>query len=184
MDVLKLYGQAQDGFDAAVADVEPDRWDTPSPCAGWSVRDVAGHVTWAQRQLRAWATGEDYDQPGGPGTPHPAAVLADADPLAAWREARADATDVLTAEALTRPTPIPGMGEVPLIAIVRLLITDTTVHSWDIGRLTLDPELVSASFDWSRQNIMRRPGFFGPELTPPDDADEQTRLLAFLGRKA
>jgi hypothetical protein len=28
------------------------------------------------------------------------------------------------------------------------------------------------------------PGFFGPELTPPPDADEQTRWLAYLGRAA
>ncbi len=182
MDVLKLYGRAQDGFDAALAAVAPDRWDTPSTCDGWSVRDVAGHVTWAQRQLRAWATGEAYDQPGGPGTPHPATILADADPLTAYREARAAA--VLTEEALARVTSIPGMGEVPLAVIVSLLTTDTTVHSWDIGRPALDPELVSASFEWSRRNVMRRPGFFGPELTPPGDADEQTRLLAFLGRKA
>ncbi len=27
-------------------------------------------------------------------------------------------------------------------------------------------------------------GFFGPELTPPTDVDEQTRMLAFLGRAA
>ena len=182
MDVLTLYGRAQDGFDAALAAVRPDRWDGPSACDRWSIRDVAGHVTWAQRQLRAWATGEDFDQPGGPGSPRPATVLGDADPLAAWRQARAAAA--LTEETLARLTVIPGMGEVPLAVVVSLLITDTTVHSWDIGQPTLDPALVSASFEWSRRNIMRRPGFFGPELTPPDDADEQTRLLAFLGRKA
>jgi hypothetical protein len=31
---------------------------------------------------------------------------------------------------------------------------------------------------------MRGPGAFGPELTPPPGADEQTKLLAFLGREA
>jgi hypothetical protein len=46
----------------------------------------------------------------------------------------------------------------------------------------LDPVLVTTAFDWSQTHVMRRPGFFGPELTPPDGADEQTRMLAFLGR--
>ena len=89
MDVLELYGRAQSGFDAMLAGVQPDQWDSPSTCAGWTVRDVAGHVTWGQRQLRAWATRGTYDQPGGPGTPHPAVVLAGADPVSAWRAARA-----------------------------------------------------------------------------------------------
>ena len=35
-----------------------------------------------------------------------------------------------------------------------------------------------------RGNILRVPGFFGPELAPPPDIDEQTRWLAFLGRAA
>ena len=33
-------------------------------------------------------------------------------------------------------------------------------------------------------DAMRGPGAFGPELTPPEGADTQTRLLAFLGRQA
>jgi uncharacterized protein (TIGR03086 family) len=70
-----------------------------------------------------------------------------------------------------------------------LLLTDTVTHGWDIGHalgkpVVLDPELVAVAFDWSRANVMRRPAFFGPELTPPDGADEQTRMLAFLGRAA
>ena len=30
---------------------------------------------------------------------------------------------------------------------------------------------------------MRGPGAFGPEITPPPGADEQTKVLAFLGRQ-
>ena len=75
------------------------------------------------------------------------------------------------------------------MAIVSLLTTDTVVHTWDIGHalgdpVALDPELVAVAFDWSRKNVTHQPPFFGPELPPPDDADEQTRLLAFLGRAA
>jgi hypothetical protein len=48
----------------------------------------------------------------------------------------------------------------------------------------LDPTLVTMAFDWARTNVVRRPGFFGPELAPPADASEQTRMLAYLGRAA
>jgi uncharacterized protein (TIGR03086 family) len=189
MDTMPLYRRAQDGFDAILAAVHPDQWDAPSACVQWSVRDVAGHVIWAQHQLRAWATGEDYTETAGaPGAPHPA-VLSGEDPLATWRAARAVSVATLTEQALARPTSILGIGEVPLAAVVMLLITDHVGHAWDIGHalgmdVRLDRELVTVAFDRARANVVRRPGFFGPELTPPADADEQTRMLAFLGRAA
>lgn len=139
--------------------------------------------------MRAWATGEEYTQmAGAPGAPHPAEMAGD-EPLATWRAARAVSVEALTEEALGRTTSITGIGEVPLVAVVTILITDHITHTWDIGHalgmdVRLDPSLVSVAFDWARANVVRRPGFFGPELTPPADADEQCRMLAFLGRAA
>jgi hypothetical protein len=43
---------------------------------------------------------------------------------------------------------------------------------------------VAIAFDWGRAHVVRRPGFFGPELEPPAEAGQQTRMLAFLGRAA
>jgi uncharacterized protein (TIGR03086 family) len=186
---MEQYRLAQDGFDEVVAAVPADRWDAPSACAEWTVRDVAGHVVWGQHQMRAWATGgEDPERTGAPGAPHPG-VLAGPDPVATWRAARALSVPALTPEALARPTSITGIGEVPLAAVVPLLLTDTVVHTWDIGHalgmdVELGPELVGLAFDWGRAHVVRRPGFFGPELVPPADADEQTRMLAYLGRAA
>ena len=189
MDSMATYLLAQDGLDAVLAAVPADRWDTPSACAEWTVRDVAGHLIWGQHQMRAWATGEEYTQTAGaPGSPHPAEMAGD-DPVATWRAARAASVPTLTDAALGSTTTIPGMGEVPLVAVLNLLITDTTTHSWDIAHgvgmaLELQPVLVTHAFDWARANVVRRPGFFGPELTAPDAADEQTRMLAYLGRAA
>jgi uncharacterized protein (TIGR03086 family) len=189
MDTMELYRRAQDGFDAVLADVRADQWDAPSACAEWTVRDVAGHVIWGQHQMRAWATGEDYTEgAGAPGAPRPAVMVGE-DPVATWRSARAASVATLTEATLARPTSIVGIGEVPLAAVVTLLITDHVAHTWDIGHalgmdVRLDPALVAVAFDWARANVVRRPGFFGPELAPPTGADEQTRMLAFLGRAA
>ncbi len=186
---MESYLRALDEFDTVLAAVRPDQWEAPSACAGWSVRDVTGHVIWAQNQLRAWATGSEYGvTEGAPGSPHPA-VLAPGDPVPAWRAARSASASVLNAETLARPTSIPGMGEVPLAAVVTLLVTDLITHAWDIGHalgmdVRLDPGLVKVAFDWSRTHAVRAPAFFGPELTPPTGSDEQTRMLAFLGRAA
>jgi len=185
---MTLYLRALDGLEAVLAAVPDDRWDAPSACTEWTVRDVAGHLIWGQRQMRAWATGETYDEPGAPGTPAPG-VLAGDDPLATWRAARAASVPTLTDEALARITPITGIGEVPLSAVVTLVTTDIVAHTWDIGSglgmdVRLDPELVAVAFEWGRANVVRRPGFFGPERPSPDGADEQTRMLAYLGREA
>jgi uncharacterized protein (TIGR03086 family) len=187
MDTMEMYRRAQDGFDAMLAAVRQDQWDVPSACAGWTVRDVAGHVIWGQLQMRAWATGEDYaEMTGAPGAPHPAAMAGD-DPVATWRAARESSVATLTPDTLARMTSITGIGAIPLAAVIPLLITDHVAHTWDIGHalgkdVRLDPTLVPVAFDWARTNVVRRPGFFGPELIPPAGADEQTRMLAFLGR--
>jgi uncharacterized protein (TIGR03086 family) len=187
MDAMQRYRRAQDDVDAVLAAVRPDLWDAPSACSEWTVRDVAGHVIWGQRQMRAWATGEDHpDRRGAPGAAHPG-ELAGGDPVALWRAARAESAATLTPEALGRSAPVTGLGEVPLAALVTLLTTDLVAHTWDIGHalgmaVRLEPELVTLAFDWARAHLVRRPGFFGPELTPPAGSGEQTRMLAFLGR--
>lgn len=188
MEVLESYRRAQDGFDAILAAVRPEQWDAPSACSLWTVRDVAGHVIWGQEQLRAWATGEEYGRDTGrPGAPHPG-EMAGTDPVATWRAARASCVEALTEEALRRMVSITGIGEVPVAGVLILWITDQVAHTWDIGHalgldVRLDPDLVAIAFEWGREHVVRRPGFFEPETTPPPDADEQTRLMAYLGRR-
>jgi uncharacterized protein (TIGR03086 family) len=124
MDTMESYRRAQDGFDAILAAVRPEQWDAPSACTEWTVRDVAGHVIWGQHQMRAWATGENYTQmAGAPGSPHPA-EMAGEDSVATWRAAREASVATLTEAALARTTTIVGLGDVPLAAVVTLLITD------------------------------------------------------------
>ena len=189
MHTMACYRRAQAGFDAVLAAVPAESWDAPSACAPWTLRDVAGHVIWGQEQMRCWATGQPYGvTAGAPGAPHPGA-LAGGDPVTTWRAARAASVECLTEEALGRTVSLPGLGERPLSAIVALLITDHLAHTWDIGHaigldMRVDPELVPVSFAWARDNVVRVPGLFGPELAPPPDADEQTRWLAYLGRAA
>lgn len=180
---MELYTRAQDEFDEMLATVPADGWDKPSMCSEWTVRDVTGHVVWGQHQLRAWATGGPDPAPdGAPGMPRPSIVAGD-DPVGAWRAARM----VPSGDELNRMVTITGLGELSVAALLSLLTTDLTAHTWDIGHglglpVRLPPPLVTASFDWARAHVVRRPGYFGPEVTPTQDADEQARMLAFLGR--
>jgi uncharacterized protein (TIGR03086 family) len=189
VNAMEAYRRAQDGFDTVLAAVPAQKWDTPSACAQWTLRDVAGHIMWCQKQLRHWATGQQYGRAdGAPGAAHPA-VLAGTNPVETFRDVRAAAVETLSPEALRRTVRLPGVGDQPLASIVTLLITDHLAHTWDIGHalaldIRLDTDLVASSMAWARNNVVRFPGFFGPELSPPPDADEQTRWLAYLGRTA
>ncbi|ADD39919.1 TIGR03086 family metal-binding protein [Stackebrandtia nassauensis] len=189
METMTAYRRAQDGFDQVMAAVGDEQWDRPSTCAEWTIRDVAGHVIWGQRQLRAWAVGEEYESPTGfPGSSKPGELAAD-DPLATWRTARAAADEALTDETLARVVTIGGpVGDIPVIGVAELLTTDLLGHSWDIGHaagqdVRLDAELLPGSMEWSRKYVSRSAALFGPEVTPEADADDQDRLLAYLGRR-
>ena len=185
--LLEPYRRAQDRFDEVLRAVPANQWDAPSACELWAVRDVAGHVIWGQEQLVHWATGQDYGRTeGAPGAPHPG-VMAGSDPVTTWCTARAAANEALTDQALGQTVTLPGLGETPLTGIVTLLVTDLLAHTWDIAHaldldVQIDADLIPGSFAWARDNVIRVPGFFGPELTPPPDTDEQTRWLAYLGR--
>lgn len=186
-DTLQAYRRAQDELEMVLAKIGSEQWDSPSACADWTVRDVAGHATWGQRQMRAWATGDEFtDRTGAPGSPHPG-VLAGDDPVRTFRTARANCDAALTDEALARTTVLPGLGEIPVAAILSLLLTDSIAHAWDIAHplgieIQLSPDLVTRAADWARANVVRAPGFFGPELAAPAGSDAQTRLMAYLGR--
>jgi Mycothiol maleylpyruvate isomerase N-terminal domain len=78
--VLDGFVRALDGFEAVLAGVSPGYWSAPSPCAGWSAADVAGHVIGDLRATEAMARGRYEDT----GASDPGSAAGD-DPLAAWR---------------------------------------------------------------------------------------------------
>ena len=174
-----------DGFEAALAAVPPGRWKTPSPCAGWSAADVAGHVIRSLRATEALARGRyeenDTDDPGS---------AAGDDPLAAWQAARANMMTALDPAALARRVPGPW-GMMPLGEILDRSPMEFLVHTWDLARATgqvarLDPDLVRDALSPARQfaPLARRIGLVGPECAGADGANDLTRLLAIFGRRA
>jgi uncharacterized protein (TIGR03086 family) len=68
---------------------------------------------------------------------------------------------------------------------------DVLIHGWDLAKATgqdatLDPELVDACFTVinPQMELLKGSGMFGSEVAVADDADNQTKLLALLGRRA
>jgi uncharacterized protein (TIGR03086 family) len=72
----------------------------------------------------------------------------------------------------------------------RWICIDLVVHGWDLARATgqnerIDPAEARRVYEAlaPMDEMMRGPQAFGPKLEPPDGADEQARVLAFLGRQ-
>jgi uncharacterized protein (TIGR03086 family) len=180
-EVAARYARVANGFGGRVAAVaEQNSWDAPTPCTEWTVRDLVGHVVSVHRHVANRMNG-DLQPPA-----------ADADLVAAWRDATADVRAAL-ADPERANAPMAGrFAPMPFEELVgRLLCIDTVVHTWDLARATaqnevLDAPAVTVAFDGIRpaDAAIRGAGGFGPKIEPPAGADEQTRFLCFLGRPA
>ena len=183
--VLDGFPRALDGFEAAVNGVAQSRWSSPSPCAGWSAADVAGHVIGGLRGTEALARGR-YEE--NEEVEHPGSAIGD-DPLGAWRSARADMMAALDPSALARIVPGPW-GPMPLGEILERGSMEFLVHTWDLAHATgqaavLDPGLVRDALGPARQFALlaRGSGLVGPECAVAAGADDLTKLLAIFGRR-
>ncbi len=168
-------------FTERVDEVPDDAWDNRSPCDDWVARDIVRHMV-GNAHLFYSLVGREL--PPGPSV--------DDDPAAAWAYAR---------DAIQRGLDDPEMSQLEYdgqmgrgtfaSGVDRFGSPDVVVHTWDLARATglderLDPADVHALFE-SMQGLgdaMRTSGAFGPAVEPPAGADEQTRFLAFCGRRA
>jgi uncharacterized protein (TIGR03086 family) len=173
------YRRAAAQFDARVRAMPDDGWDEQTPCTGWIGRDVVAHlVEWVPSLI------------GRAGIEFPP-MDARTDPVAAWTaldttlQAALDDPDVATRRFDAGP---PGELTVET-AIGMLVVGDLLIHTWDLARTggldeTLPPDIVSDMLVGMEplDDILRSSGHYGPRVAVADDADDQTRLIAFTGR--
>jgi uncharacterized protein (TIGR03086 family) len=169
------------GFDQRVRAVPAGKWDAQSPCEEWKARDVVAHIVGNYRSMAAQATGGESNPLGE-----------EDDPVRAWTDAY-DHMRVLLSDPETLAKTVNGpAGPTPFEHMLGALVAmDTHIHTWDLARAVGGDERLDANvvrFAWGMlepmDEMIRRPGVFGPKLEPPAGADEQTRLLYFLGRRA
>jgi uncharacterized protein (TIGR03086 family) len=166
-------------FDDRVRAVPPDCWSNPAPCEGWTARDVVTHVGNNLFGITAGLTGGE-----------PRQISADEDVLSGWDAAREQFLGALPSADLSTDLPGP-FGPMPAEQLIgQLIATDVLVHTWDLARAVggdeqLDPAAVSGAYSGLKpmDELIRRPGVFGPKIDAPADADEQTTFLCFLGRR-
>jgi len=115
----------------------------------------------------------------------------DDDPAAAWaavRDALQAALDDPEVAALEADGPMGRRSLEDMAAMI--VVADVLVHTWDLARATgqdeaLDPDEVAGMLAGMEpmDEAIRGSGQFGPRVPVPDDADTQTKLIAFTGRQ-
>lgn len=178
-EIADRYRRLAAAFTDKAAAVPTHRWESPSPCEGWTARDVVGHVVQTQGMFLGFVGRSALEGPS-----------VDDDPVGAWQTAtaavQADLDDPERASAEFEG----HFGRQTFEqAVDRFLCFDLVVHGWDLARAAgLDDAIADEDLARVRAaaepfgDAMRGPGAFGPEVDPPADADEQTRLMAFFGR--
>ena len=173
---LRRFTKAVYGFDAVVRRVDPARWDDPSPCEGWTARDVAQHQVDVMNMVATSAGGE-------------AGLVDSDDPVDRWAAARDAVLAALdTQGALQRDAETP-FGRMPVDRFVGILAVDPLTHTWDLATATgldpaLDPELCERGAAQLERagDMIRGPGLYGPPVEVAPDADPATRFVAVTGR--
>jgi uncharacterized protein (TIGR03086 family) len=183
MELADLYRRSVESWTARVESVPADRWDAPTPCTDWTVRDLVNHVTgedaWTVPLVRGATIADVGDSLDGD-------LLGDKP----GDEAVRNATEAL--DAVTEKLPAGGKvhlsyGDEDITEYVAQLTFDHLMHAWDLaaatgGDTTFDPELVQGAGAWfaEREAVYRQIGAIGPAVEAGGDA--QSELIGRAGR--
>jgi uncharacterized protein (TIGR03086 family) len=181
-EISERYRNVAGQFTNVAAAVPDGAWENPSPCDGWVARDVVRHlIEWIPPFLKSGAA---IDLAEGPSV--------DTDPVAAWlalsnsMQALLDDPQI-AASAFSHPQ---AGNHTVEGAIAMFFLNDVLIHTWDLARATggdetLDADEVHQMLSASEpyDEMLRTSGHYGPRVMVPDDADEQTQLIAFMGRR-
>lgn len=180
-EILDRYARLADAFAATVASVPAGRWESPSPCEGWTARDVVRHLVEVHGTFLSLV---GRKLPGGPDVA--------GDPAGAFAAASAAVRAGLADPELASASYEGRFGRSTFEAAVNQFVCfDLVVHRWDLARAAgvderMDPGEVSSLLEQlpAFGDALHTSGACGPPLDPPPGADEQTRVLALLGRRA
>ena len=159
-----------------------------TPCEGWTVADLLGHVTGGCEMSVSLLAGKSLDE-----------VMAElhaatpaADPVGACRHALGAQVAAMIAAPDHEAIVHHPVGDVPVSRLFSFRIADLTIHAWDLAQGLglgggLPDELVAASFDSlsPMAEFIGSTGMFGsgPSGEVAGDAALELRLLDLTGRR-
>ena len=179
---LRNFTKALYGMDAVVRRVDADRWDDPSPCPGWSARDVVAHQVGVLRGLTETVRTGEMAVPAEPDER--------SDPVALWNEARDAVVESLDQPGRLQQSGRYWFGEMTIDELIAVVQWDPLTHAWDLAKATgqeahLDEGLARRSHDTiapMREALAKRNLVSEAPVPVSDDADIVSRYLGLVGR--
>lgn len=177
MTTADRYRRLATIFDATIASVGD--WDAPSPCVGWTARDVLEHVASTEADS-VTKVGLSIDR----------TIDTVTDPLGSWREVR-DAMQAVLDDPAKAEREYMSLGSQTTLAaaIDRYFCFDLIVHRWDIATaaglaIVIPPgDIADANaFLDSVGQMFYDYGASAPPIEVADDASAQDTLLGRAGR--
>ena len=191
MDPREHLQRVSDLLSGLVEGTDAGRWDDPTPCEDFQVRDLIGHFTMGRFLFAADFAGDTArrDELLG-GMPERFGDVLGDDHLATYRDASATLDAAVDGIEDVEATADFFLGQMPISAALETISGDNLVHCWDLARSTgqdFDPpddlvEATTAFFGVLIPDDLRAVGSFGPEVEVPEDASALDRLLGFCGR--
>lgn len=188
MDFNEALDRAVAEFERRLVAVGDDQWDDPTPCEGWTVRDLVNHVVGANvlsTGLLHGATAEEM-------VAGYARDFLGEDPPAAFRASVAEQRSAFAEPGALERTCDHPLGPVPGWQLLGFRLSDHLLHAWDLARAIgadeqLDPEVVELVYGGmaAMGEGLAAMGVFGSGAsgTVPDDAPTQVKLLDLSGRR-
>ena len=183
---LTMFEAVSDAIANAISQATPAQLAAPSPCAGWSARDVLNHTIGSANLFAASARGEQQPFPDW-------SAMADCvgdDPAASYRRAAAGVIAAFGAPGVLDGTVAMPWGRTPGSFALNMVTSDHATHAWDLTRatgLTIDitpaaAETALATAQASVSPELRAAGFYAAKQAARNDASVLDQLAAFTGR--
>lgn len=184
-----MLGLAAEHFIRLVESVETNQWSLPTPCEEWDVGALVDHVVGGN-----WFTAAILDGAAADSAMQSARSRFD---TATDRKAAALGSFTEQAHGFRNAGVLERIchhviGDIPGSLVLRLRVTDITIHGWDLARGigaddTIPDVLVEAVWAdvCNNTEALAVSGRFGSGSSNdlPDGADLQTRLLDATGRR-
>lgn len=185
IDLPELYQRSTHGYLDRVQQIRPEDWNRPTPCAGWTVRDLVNHVAYEDRWTPPLLGGSTIAEIGDR---FDGDLLGD-DPHGQALDSAKQAVDAVAAPGALNRTVHLSFGPTPAVEYAWQLLAEHLIHGWDLaaaldGSRRLDAELVRDCAQWftGNEEPFRSAGAIGPRVDLPDSSSAQDQLLAAYGR--
>jgi uncharacterized protein (TIGR03086 family) len=182
VDPIEQFNQLAPVLGGVVTEIRPDQLDNPTPCTGFTVRGVLGHMVGGATAFAAAFRGEpapSIDESGS------------GEPVDRFGQAMTGLMDAVRSPGALDRTITAPFGDVPGQAFARFIVLDGLVHGWDLATATGQEyrppaTLVADVYAFAREAIvpeMREAGMFAAPVEAPAGANPIEQLVAFTGRR-